>query len=286
MLWLPIAISSYFLSGLAAFIDKVLLTSRIPEPLTYAFYTSILSVGVVLLVPFGFSVFPLHIILLALSAGATLMVGYYFFYRAMRSFEASRVVPLTAGVFTPIFTLIISFSIFSSSLETKELLAFILFVVGGLFFMIHTGKQTLSFNYLLVAPTFISGLFFAISFSVTKEVFEFSAVFILLIPVLRKIVFTSHVSIKRSSLGIFLANKIIGAFGFLLLNYAIFLGSEKLVVALKGIEYLFVFFMTLLFSIFVPVVIRESLRKGVIVQKFLGVVIIGAGLFLYTFPFS
>src|SRR3990167_7402686 len=178
MLWLPIAISSYFLSGLAAVIDKVLLTSRIPEPLTYAFYTSILSVGVVVLVPFGFSVFPLHIILLALSAGATLMVGYYFFYRAMRSFEASRVVPLTAGVFTPIFTLIISFSIFSSSLETKELLAFILFVVGGLFFMIHTGKQTLSFNYLLVAPTFISVFLFSISFSLKKEVFEFSAVFI------------------------------------------------------------------------------------------------------------
>src|SRR3990167_7050794 len=244
MLWLPIAISSYFLSGLAAVIDKVLLTSRIPEPLTYAFYTSILSVGVVVLVPFGFSVFPLHIILLALSAGSTLMLGYYFFYRAMRSFEASRVVPLNAGVFTPIFTLIISFSIFSSSLETKEFFEFSAVFIEGSVKSFVSGFVWMRFGSFLVA------------------------VFILLIPVLRKIVFTSHVSIKRSSLGIFLANKIIGAFGFLLLNYAIFLGSEKLVVALKGIEYLFVFFMTLLFSIFVPVVIRESLRKGVIVQKF------------------
>lgn len=308
-MWLPFSIGSYFLSGLAAVIDKALLRSRIPDPLVYAFYTGILSVGVIVLTPLGFTLFPLNVTLLALSAGATLMVAYYFFYRAMRSFEASRVVPLTAGVFTPILTLIISWVMFGSLLETHELSAFILFVIGGLFLMVNIGEHRLSLNYLLLASTFTAGLFFAVSFSVTNEVFEISsglvdseiksfvsgfvwmrlgsfflAVFILLIPVLRRSIFSSNAAVRRSSLGIFLTNKIIGALGFLMLNYAIFLGSENLVISLKGIEYLFVFVLSLFFSIFIPSIIKESLKIRVVAQKIIGVIIIGAGLFLYTFP--
>src|SRR3989344_2483273 len=52
--WLFYALSGYFLQGLASVGDKIILKKIIPHPASYAFWQGVLSLGALLLIPFGF----------------------------------------------------------------------------------------------------------------------------------------------------------------------------------------------------------------------------------------
>jgi hypothetical protein len=100
MSWLLLAIGSYFLSAFSSTVDKVLLRERIPQPHVYAFYSGILSIGVVVLLPVytfahafnGSSIaftgrtllLPWSTTLLALLAGGFFVPAIYFFYVALK----------------------------------------------------------------------------------------------------------------------------------------------------------------------------------------------------------
>ncbi|MCH7882862.1 EamA family transporter [Patescibacteria group bacterium] len=289
MLWIPIAISSYFLSGLAATVDKVLLTRRIPNPLSYTFYVGLLSIGVFVLAPFGFSFLSPRTTFIAMISGISFLGALYFLYTALQRSEASRALPII-GAASPFFILLLSRFILGESVRLEQLIAFVLFIIGGILLSSKFQDKGMSYDRALILFSLTSAFFFALSFFLSKEVFKVTpfisgfiwtrlgsfvaALAMLGVPVFRHHIRFSSKATSTSSAGFFLANKGIGAVGFLLLNYAIALGPVSLVNAMKGFEYLFVFLFALFLTFSFPSILKESFAIRDLVTKLGGVAFI------------
>lgn len=302
--WIPIAIGSYFLNALASVIDKALLTRRLPQPLSYAFYTGVTSIGVVILLPFisrfeegrSFGLLSPFEFGLSFIAGATFIVALFFFYVAIKHCETTRVVPLVFGVFTPVFTLLGSWWFVLDTLTGREFLAFTLFLIGGLVLMVERSKGFLHLNMMLLGNTFLAGLFFSVSFTSAKALFDIAEGFLtpfiwmrimsvvfallLLLTPWRSGLVSAGGKMNLITFGFFMVNKTIGAIGFLMFNLAIKIGPVSLVNALKGIEYFFVFIIIGFASLFLPRIVKEPFTFARVAQKVLGILIISGGLWV------
>ena len=84
----------------------------------------------------------------------------------------------------------------------------------------------------------------------------------------------------NEKLALLIGLRAVAGFAFILVNYAIKLGSVTLVNALKGIEYAAVFVLTLLLSRFLPTIIKEFPSRKLIAAKSLGIAGITIGLWL------
>ena len=82
------------------------------------------------------------------------------------------------------------------------------------------------------------------------------------------------------SLPLFLAVRLLAVAAFILLNYAISLGSVALINALQGAQYVFLIFIILALSEQYPRILREELSHRILLQKFIGVALIAVGLYL------
>lgn len=304
MLWIPIAISAYFFLALVAIIDKKLLTNRIPEPISYAFYVGLLNVVTLVLIPFGFTMLDAPLVLFALSAGIAFVIGIYFLYSTLRLSEASRALPLI-GAATPLFILFFSTVITKTHLTIHELSAIGLFIAGGLLLSIKQNHSAPLFkisrhdiSIKIVVPGILAAFFFASSLFLTEEVFNqtdfisgfiwmrignvLAALFILLLPTARKIIFNTSRHLAPSSKKIFLVNQFMGGTGNLLLNIAIFLGPVAVINAMQGIQYFFIFLLALFFTSFYPRIIRESFSPRILSGKLAGIFLIVLG-FIFLF---
>ncbi|MDP2676379.1 MAG: EamA family transporter [bacterium] len=299
MLWIPITVSAYFFLALVALVDKKLLTHRVPEPIAYAFYVGLLNIVTFVLIPFGFNMLAAPLALFALSAGIAFVVGIYFLYSTLRRSEASRAIPLI-GATTPLFIIFFTTVISKTPITTHELFAIGFFILGGLLLSSRQSDGDPLFringntiNVKIVVPGILAAFFFACSFFLTEEVFnqtEFipgfiwmragnvlAALFILLLPTARKIIFQTSKHLAPSSKKIFLANQFMGGSGNLLLNIAIFLGPVTVINAMQGVQYFFIFLLALFFTAFYPRVIRESFTPRVLFSKLAGIFLIIAG---------
>ncbi len=317
MFWIPLAIGSYFFSGLAATIDKALLSKRIPSPITYTFYTGLLSIGIVVLVPFGFTLLPPKTLLLALAAGVAFIPASYFFYVSLRRCDVSRIVPVIGGS-TPIFLMIFAFVVFGKALGPKEFAAVVFFILGEVVLateVMASGRTDSLWTHLLgargrrlqicgpdsrkgVFAALLAALFFALTFFLSKIVFDaathFNAAFIwtrlgsflaavlmLLVPHVRKAIFATSRGLASSSSTFVVFNKIIGASGFYLLNLAFKEAASQnqviIINSLKGFEYLFVFLLSIYLTVFYPDVLEEAFDYHTVILKLAGIFLISIG---------
>ncbi|PIR70462.1 MAG: hypothetical protein COU46_01475 [Candidatus Niyogibacteria bacterium CG10_big_fil_rev_8_21_14_0_10_42_19] len=303
-LWIPITVIAYFLNGLAEIVDKVLLSKRIADSVSYTFYSGLLSLGVLVLVPFAcleegavcvafFPILPAGVILLALFSGVALLAALYFLYEAIRISDVSRAVPLI-GAISPFFILAMSVFISGDVLLPNEFTALLFFVVGGIFLSFGPSKKEIfNFNSRLIFLTLFAAFFFAVTFFLAKEVFKaapfisgyvwtrlgsfFAVVFMIVIPSIRRKILKISFKAPVNSFPILVSNKVVGAAGFVLLNYAIALGPVSVVNAMRGVEYLFLFIVTAVISLFSPSILKESLDYRTLLGKGAGIIFIGAG---------
>ena len=116
MLWLTVAISAYLILAIVFLVDKYLLVGPIPNPQVYTFYIGTLGILVLILAPFvGLYIPELSQIVLSLLAGALFIYGIFWLNKALRLFEASRVIPAIGGIL-PIFSFLLIY-IFSGGKE-------------------------------------------------------------------------------------------------------------------------------------------------------------------------
>lgn len=290
MWWLIIVILAHLFYALVFLIDKYILSRKLPHPIVYAFYVGILSIVILVLVPFGFY-FPSRLELgFILLAGIAQIAGWVFFYKALNKGEVSRVVPFV-GSFIAVFILILSTLLIGEHLAKQQILAFILLVLGGL---------TISFKKEKFFPkafglALIGALCFAIFWVITKYIF-LDTPFItgliwlragvalialcLLIPKRnRQLIFGKTEKIKAGTIKIFFSARFLGLLAGFLMYLAVFWGSVTLAHSLQGFQYIFVLILAyLLFKKFPKV--REQFEKEIIIQKIIAIVLIGLGLFL------
>jgi hypothetical protein len=198
-MWLSLAILSYILLAVSAFLDKYILGGPLPSPKMYSFYTGTFSLAVVLLVPIGLlcslggvpfleNIFPdpselvlipnIFLIALSFAAGSVFLLALYLYYKGVIEFEVSRIGPIV-GAINPLFTLafIYLFTLIPLNLGfERETLTFYKFL--ALSFLI-LGSLALSLQKERAATlrslkiSFLASLFFGLAFVLIKTVYNF-----------------------------------------------------------------------------------------------------------------
>ena len=241
MLWLTITISFYLILSVVFLVDKYLLAGPIPDPKIYTFYVGTLGILLLILAPFvGFYVPEISQIVLSILAGAIFIYALFWFNKALRLFEASRVIPAIGGLI-PLFTfgLVYIFSFGKESLSFSESIAFVLIVFGSIFI---TLKKEKLINRKSLQISALASFLFSLSFILTKYVylnqpfwngyiwiriggFLMALCFFLFAPEVKEEIFKKKISFKKKTIGIFLSNQIAGAGANILQNWAIALAG-------------------------------------------------------------
>ena len=300
MTWLIVAILAYLILALVFLIDKYLLVQSIPDPKIYAFYIGILGFVVLLLVPFiNFYLPTPWEALLAFISGASFIFGIFWFFKGLKLFESSRIVPAVGGIL-PIFTFLLIY-IFSKGKETLNpvgFLAFILLLLGS-FLITYQKNKKISLDSLRIS--IIAAFFLAISFVFAKYVYISSsflvglvwirgggilgALLFLLNPSFRRGIFKEKIALQKKTALIFLSNQAAGGGGNILQNWAVALAPLSYVAfinALQGIQYLFLLIFAVFLSLRFPKILKEEISKEILFQKVIAILLIGGGLVLLS----
>ena len=293
MLWLFIIILSYLFFGLAFFGDKLILAGP-PNSKLYTFYVGALSILVVFFIPFTTFGFPnitglLWIILEAI----VYMLGLYAMFFALEKFDVSRVMT-TIGAIQPVIILILTWIFWGTVITGINFLAFVFLLVGSI--IISTEKKyKITNDYLLLV--LLSSLLFSLDYVFSKLVFSqqpflqgliwmriFSflfALFFLFDKSLRKQIFSKKKVVNKKTGLLFFFTQSAGGLANILQSFAISLvpiSYLAIISSLRGIQYVFLFLITLFFSFFFPVIFKEDISKKVIIQKTIAIVLIVSGL--------
>lgn len=293
---LPFTLLAYFLNSVAVVIDKILLTDAIPNPLIYIFYISFFSLAALPLLVFT-HVPTLEVFLLASGSTILWTVAMYFLYRCLQLGNPTRVIPVV-GTLTPLF--LILQSIITRSITATEFGAVMFLVIGLLFLTLGDWRGNMSKRELY--QEVLSSILFAISYILLREAYlqeQFLTVlvwsrliliplgaFLIIIPETRRVIFaTAHKTFRlRSKMGaLFLVGQAFGGANELLLTFSISLANPALVNSIQGVQYVFIFIFTLFLAKRFPHVFPEKHTRLNLLGKALGIVSIGAGLYILAF---
>ncbi len=289
MLWLYLALLAYFVNAIAFIIDKHLLASSIPKPFAYAFGVSILSVLALILIPFGVLWPGFSYFWIAFASGGIFFLALVFLYKAIRLSDVS-VATTNVATISAISTYLFSILILSDRLTSNHELAFVLLVSGivslglvkkeifkySVLAGILMGLSIVLLKWVFNSSDFINGIFW------TRIGFIGSALAVLISQSARKEIYSSLHNAPRSSLFLFVLNKIIAGTGFIVFYLAISLGNVSLISALLGVQFVFIFVLALIFRQKIPGV-SENVKGKILLGKFIGIALIGFGfLMLFT----
>src|SRR3989344_6027524 len=143
MTWLLVIIAAYLILAVVFLVDKYLLTASFPNPKIFAFNVGVLGILALVFAPFvGFEFPGMRQITLSLASGALFIYGLYWFFKGLRLYEPSRIVPAISGII-PIFTflLVYAFSGGKGIFTAREFLSFILLVLGTVLITYQKGKE-------------------------------------------------------------------------------------------------------------------------------------------------
>lgn len=293
--WLWVAPLAYFLSAIVAVVDKFLVTEKIREPISYAFYIGILSFFVIIFIPFGFYVPPLKTIALSLSSGILFLAGSVLLYKALFKNETSRVITVIGGL-TPVFTFLASFMLLQERLDWHHLSAFIALLAGSV--LISMDKEGLYYKIKGFQMVVGSALLLSLSYVLSKFVYTgepftngfiwirlgsfIAALFLLLSRKNRRLIFQTSENLKTDTSLTLLGNKALAGISFMILNFAFATNSVTIVNAVQGIQYAFLFLITIFLSYKFPHILKERISKEILLQKIVAILLIGAGLIILS----
>jgi drug/metabolite transporter (DMT)-like permease len=299
MTWFWIALLSYFVTGLANVIDKLVLTRFLKAASIYAFYVGVLGIIAIFLAPFGFEWTSFSSIAVAFASGVGFVVALYTMYSGFLRGETTRAASVMGGTL-PITTVILSYLVFGEVLRMLTYSGIILLIIGVLVIGLipRDGKKPKARRWRdsYIFWALLAGVAFGVTYTGTKltyEMMNFITGFIWinigsvvgsLALLLKKSWRDEIVSdfkapkvehVKSKSLMLF--NQSTGALGFILLNYAISLGPVSVINAMQGAQYAFVFIIGSVLGLFIEEV-RETRNIRSIVQKVIGIILITLGL--------
>jgi len=292
--WLVAIVLAYFFFGLGSFGDKLVLAGK-PKPKSYTFYVGVFGLSVLLLLPFAHLGFPTATGLFWIVLDAIVRIlGIYTMFVAIERFDVSKVMA-TIGATQPIFILLLT-SLFwgPQAMTGTDILAFILLFIGSVIISVEknievTGsylKITIlssllfSLDYILVKLVFLNQPFLQAIIWLGLFVFLFVLVFLIGKNSRKEILAKNMVTNKKTQASFFFA-QISGGIANFLQGYSIFLAPVAflaIINSLRGIQYIFLFLITLFVSFFLPKILKEKISKKIILQKMISIIFIAAGL--------
>ena len=302
MTWLIVALLAYLILAIVFLADKYLLTNGIPNPKLFAFYSGLSGFLLLPLIFFiDFEVFSWYYIGVSFLSGISFFLALFLFYRTLKIFEVSRVVP-AVGALTPIFSLILAlvFSAGQEVIKGYEALA-LLFLVIGSFLINYKPDKKIPIKSLLFSS--LASFFFSLYFISSKYVYTehsflssliwinlggslMATIFFIAFREIRKEIFVKKETINKKIIFIFFGSKILSAGGGLLQNFAVFLAPSMTAVAmingLQGMQYGFLLVIAVFLSLKYPNIIKEEISRKIIVQKVISILLIVLGLFIIS----
>ena len=285
-------------------VDKYLFSHTQLKPAAYAFYVGLFGGLSILLFPFGFKVLPIDQMLISFVAGVSFVLAIFFFYKSIQLGEVSRITPIIGGLI-PLFTFVFTYFVLNERLTSVQMIAFCFLVFGGVV-MAWPRKQIRSVSGLVKTPlikrlplAIAAALFFTASYVLTKYIYTLQpfingfiwirlggvmgSLFFFILPISRRAIMETSSKVKLKTGGLAVINKGLSGLAFILLNYAIFLGSVTLVNALQGVQYIFLLVVALFLSKKFPQILREQVNQSAILQKVMSILFIILGLGILAF---
>ncbi|MDO8492177.1 MAG: hypothetical protein Q7S34_00860 [bacterium] len=288
---IALVVFGQILNAITVLIDKYIVTkTTITKPGVYVFYVGVLSGVVLILAPFGVIHLPdARTIFLSLDIGFVFILSILFLFRALKHANATDVVAwLTAISVTTTF--IFSAVLMDEQLPVSFLYAMALFITGILF-VGHFRFYARSFFQVIVA-----GVLFGLSAVLLKILFSevsfldgffwsrvgnlLAALSLLFFPSIRNHVFAISRNTSSKTGVLIVGNRIIGGLAFLLILYAIKIGSVSIVNALSSLQFLFIFLLIFFLGKYMPELYHREFRPGHVLHKILAMCFIMAGFFV------
>lgn len=299
---LPFTLAAYFFNTLAVLANKFLLSQVIPDPLIYIFYISLISFLAVFALPLTKIPTPDTFFLASLS---TLFwtLGAYLMFKALKLGQISRVIPII-GTLIPLILLV--FASQTNAVTLNQAWAVWILILGMVFLTITdwrspvppgTRQDTFSKKELILEIS--SAAFFALSYILLRQAYLSSDFFsvlvwsrlillpvcliLLLIPKIRSQIIlslTSRSLQKSANSLIFLGGQFSGVISELLILFSISLANPALVNSLQGTQYVFLLILAAVLAKKYPSIFAEKYTPKVILSKFIGIILIGVGLYL------
>lgn len=307
MSWILVALLAYFLLAVANLADKFFVDNIIKNSQAYTFVVCLMGLASFLIAPWFLDWPGISLTFFNLINGAIFAIALWMLYLALKKGEASRILVVIGGS-TPVFSLILSLIFFKEQFSLNQYFG-IFIILAGVFLISLLPKERKLLNRIFsffnlnkdgnkkaLIFAFGSALFYSLYFIGTKLAYEDQAflssfIWTRLGAFIFVLIFLIKESNRRAILSMFkksesknrggalvLLNQVVGSAGFLLQNYAIFLGSVVLVNALQGVQYAFITLFSAVLAITVPGLLKEKFSKRIILQKALAVILIAVGI--------
>lgn len=304
ILWLLVIILAYFFFSLSSLGDKLILSGP-PKPRTYTFYIGIFGLSVFLFLPFmDFSLPKSQSVLWIVSEAIIYILGVYATASAIKKFEVSKVAT-TMGALMPIFVLVMTWLVWGGQIISKtNLLAFMLLLAGGIIISIEKKIKPANGYFTIIL---LASFLFSLDYILTKIIFltepfllglfwmrliaSLLVLFLLLSRKARReiIDFLNPVrngvsnGVNKKAASLLILTQTAGGTANILQAFAISLAPVAMLPilnSLRGVQYVFLFLITLFFSLFLPKILKEKISKKIILQKTFSIILIASGLTL------
>lgn len=311
MSWVLIALLAYFLLAIANIGDKFLVDNVLKSSKAYTFVVCFLGIIVFAAAPWFLEWPGLGLFLFNLVNGFLFALALWALYESLIRDEASRVLVLIGGV-TPVFSLIFSVLIFGERFSFQQLLGIGIILIGVLLIAFLPQKKSLFKRFFAwlnidnkinkggLKIAIVSAFFYSLYFISTKIAYQyqsfessfiwtragafiFSIFFLLQKKDRQEILKMIKGSGPKKAKTLVILNQIAGSLGFVLQNYAVFLGSVVLVNALQGFQYALILIFSAFLSFLYPKLLKENFSKKVIIKKSLAIIFIALGIYFLTF---
>lgn len=298
MPWYIFAAATPAFYSFSNFIDKFLIEKKIKNPVLMTAISGLVSglIGILIGLIVGFKNIGFIQIGLIIFAGILLIFYLLPYFEAMKIEDASRVVPLFQ--FIPVFTLILSSVFLKETLTNKQIVGLVLVVVSGFLLSVKKieggiFKPRKSLWFMLLASLMYGAIGILFRFVVKEAGFwttlsyeyigtGIGGAMLFLLPGIKKRLKKDMEAIKTSA-GIITFNNGVAIAAQVSESYAISLAAVPLVNIIGSIQPLITLVEGILLTLWFPHLIKEDIRKEVVIHKLISILLIFIGLYLVYF---
>ena len=293
-MWVIFSILAALCWSVSNIIDKYVLTRWVRKPLVPVIVSGIveLVVGITVYFIYGFSHLSYFNVFLALISGATTILLYVLYFKALQIEEASRIIPLF--YLAPLFILVFAAIFLNEIFSPLKYLGILLLIAGAIFISVRSFSKIRlgrAFYWMVLAAGFsaIGALLskYLLNFADFWTIFGYKSIGMAIssIPIvflyLPELIKTVKQYGKKAIIAMS-ASQAITLLGTLFIIIATSFGYVTLVNTLSSVQPFFVLVITVMLSIFYPRILKEEMSKALIVQKTIAIVLMFIGVIIIT----
>jgi len=295
MSWILLSVSAALIWAIVNIIDKYIITKWLKTPIIPIMVQGIIGIitSIAVYLIFGFSGLSYTHIFLAGISGVFIILNLYFYLKAAKLEEISRVAPLF--YINSLFVLIMALIFLDETFTPLKYSGIFLLVAGT---MLISMKKSIkpdfgkAFKYIMLAA--LASAIYAIITKYLLNFADFWTIFsyarigtaIILIPVFyykHSEIASAMKKLNVKSIGVISANEILNLSGILLITIAFVTGPVTLVKVLSSIYPFFVFALAIIISIFYPKILKEKIEIKTLLLKLFAIILMFAGLVIIIY---